>query len=65
MDPPFGFHLETQALELIRNRDCIKTGGFVYLETARKATAIIPGPGWEIVREKTVGDVSLFLLKKI
>ena len=65
VDPPFGLHLETRALELIRNRDCIRTGGFVYFETARKATAIVPGPGWETVREKTVGDVRLLLLKKI
>ena len=65
VDPPFGLHLETRALELIRIRDCIRTGGFVYLETAREATAIVPGPGWETAREKTVGDVRLLLLKKI
>jgi len=65
VDPPFGLHLEARALELIRIRDCIRTGGFVYLETAREATAIIPGPGWETAREKTVGDVRLLLLKKI
>ncbi len=65
VDPPFGLHLEARALELIRIGDCIRTGGFVYLETAREATAIIPGPGWETAREKTVGDVRLLLLKKI
>ena len=65
VDPPFGLHLETRALELIRIRDCIRTGGFVYLETAREATAIVPGPGWETAREKTVGDVRLLLLKRI
>ncbi len=65
VDPPFGLHLETRALELIRIRDCIRTGGCVYLETAREAAAIVPGPGWETAREKTVGDVSLLLLKKI
>ncbi len=65
VDPPFGLQLETRALELIRTRDCIRTGGFVYLETAMQATAIVPGPGWETAREKTVGDVRLLLLKKI
>lgn len=65
VDPPFGLQLETRALELIRSRDCIRTGGFVYLETAMQATAIVPGPGWETAREKTVGDVRLLLLKKI
>ena len=65
VDPPFGLHLETRALELIRMRDCIGPGGFVYLETARDAPAIVPGPGWETARETTMGDVRLLLLKKI
>ncbi len=65
VDPPFGLHLDTRALELIRVRDCIRTGGFVYVETARDATEIVPGPGWETAREKTVGEVRLLLLKKV
>ncbi|MEE8494864.1 MAG: 16S rRNA (guanine(966)-N(2))-methyltransferase RsmD [Xanthomonadales bacterium] len=65
VDPPFGLHLDARALELIHSRDCIRTGGFIYLETARDATAIVPGRGWEIARKKTMGDVSLLLLKKI
>jgi len=65
VDPPFGLHLETRALELIRIQACIRTGGFVYLETARDAPLIVAGPGWETAREKTVGEVRLLLLKKI
>jgi 16S rRNA (guanine966-N2)-methyltransferase len=65
VDPPFGLHLETRALELIRIQDCIRTGGFVYLETARDAPLIVAGPGWETAREKTIGEVRLLLLKKI
>jgi len=65
VDPPFGLHLDTRALELIRVRDCIRTGGFVYIETARDATEIVPGPGWETAREKTLGEVRLLLLKKV
>ena len=65
VDPPFGLHLETRALELIRHQDCIRTGGFVYIETARDTPVIVAGPGWETAREKTVGDVRLLLLKKI
>jgi 16S rRNA (guanine966-N2)-methyltransferase len=65
VDPPFGLHLETRALELIGNQDCIRTGGFVYLETARDAPVMVAGPGWETAREKTVGEVRLLLLKKI
>ena len=31
VDSPFGLHLDTPAMELIRIRDCIRTGGFVYV----------------------------------
>jgi 16S rRNA (guanine966-N2)-methyltransferase len=64
VDPPFGLHLDTRVMELIRTVDCIKTGGFVYLESAGDAPAIAADPGWETVREKTVGGVRLLLLKK-
>jgi len=65
VDPPFGLRLESQVMELIRIRDCIRPGGFVYIETARDAPAIMAGPGWETAREKTVGEVRLLLLKKL
>jgi len=65
VDPPFGLRLESQVMELIRIRDCIRPGGFVYIETARDAPAIIAGAGWEVAREKTVGEVHLLLLKKL
>ena len=64
VDPPFGLHLETRGLELLCIGDCIRPGGFIYIETARDAVVPAPGPGWEIAREKTMGDVRLLLLKK-
>ncbi len=65
VDPPFGLQLESQALDLLHSRDCIKPGGFIYIETARDAAGIIAGPAWEVTREKTVGEVRLLLLKKL
>jgi 16S rRNA (guanine966-N2)-methyltransferase len=64
IDPPFGLHLETRAWELIRIRDCIKPGGRVYLETAASAPLFSPGPGWEVAKEKMIGEVRMLLLKK-
>ncbi len=64
IDPPFGLHLETRALELIRDGDCIRPGGYIYIETSRDASVPAPGEGWETAREKTMGDVRLLLLKK-
>ncbi len=65
VDPPFGLHLEIRALELIHVADCIRSGGYVYVETAKDTVVSAPGPGWEIARDKTMGDVRLVLLKKI
>jgi 16S rRNA (guanine966-N2)-methyltransferase len=64
IDPPFGLHLESRALELIQRGDCIKPGGYIYIETSRKLPVLPPGPGWETAREKTMGDVRLLLLKR-
>ncbi len=65
IDPPFGSGLELRVLELLSQRNCLAHGGCAYLETARETPAPEPGPGWEVVREKTLGDVRMQLFKKI
>lgn len=64
VDPPFGTQLETRALELIEIRNCVRPGGFVYVETARDKTLAGPRPGWEVAREKVIGEVRMLLLEK-
>jgi len=64
VDPPFGIQLESRAIELMTARDCIRPGGFIYVETAREAPLPSPAPGWEITREKLLGEVRMLLLKK-
>jgi 16S rRNA (guanine966-N2)-methyltransferase len=71
LGPKSGLHLvETDALKWLqgrepRSRDLVRAGGFVYIETARNAPPLHPGLGWEISREKTLGEVRMLLLKKI
>lgn len=65
VDPPFGSRLEVPTLGLLDGRDLVRAGGFVYIETARNAPPLHPGLGWEISREKTLGEVRMLLLKKI
>jgi 16S rRNA (guanine(966)-N(2))-methyltransferase RsmD len=65
VDPPFGTGLETRALELLVAGNCVRKGGFVYLETASESPAPAPGPAWEMAREQVMGDVRMRLLKKI
>jgi 16S rRNA (guanine966-N2)-methyltransferase len=65
IDPPFGLNLETRTMELINIRNCIRQGGFVYIETTRNMTLSGPRPGWEIAKEKVIGEVRMLLLKKV
>jgi 16S rRNA (guanine966-N2)-methyltransferase len=65
VDPPFGSGLEKRSLALMSDKDCLADEALVYLETARNSAASIPGSGWETVKEKSVGDVQMRLLKKI
>jgi 16S rRNA (guanine966-N2)-methyltransferase len=65
VDPPFGSRLETQALELISRRDLVRPGGVVYVETARNAPPLHPGLGWDLAKEKVLGEVRMVLLKRI
>jgi 16S rRNA (guanine966-N2)-methyltransferase len=64
IDPPFSSGLERRALDLLTAGDNVRPGGLAYVETAREATPLAPQPGWEIVREKLLGDVRMQLLKK-
>jgi 16S rRNA (guanine966-N2)-methyltransferase len=65
VDPPFGTGLETRTLELLTAGNCVREGGFVYLETARDAPVDVPGAAWEVAREAVMGEVRVRLLKKI
>ncbi len=65
VDPPFGSGLEKRALELLAGQQCLAQDALVYLETARQAVDFLPGPGWETVKEKSLGEVKMRLLKKI
>jgi 16S rRNA (guanine966-N2)-methyltransferase len=64
VDPPFGSGLERKALDSVAERDCVRPGGLIYLETARKEPAPAPAPGWDLFREKCVGDVRIQLFRK-
>jgi 16S rRNA (guanine966-N2)-methyltransferase len=65
IDPPFDSGLDTQALESLTRHDLLRPGGLVYVEAARGAPPQQPGPGWELVREKVLGEVRMALLKNL
>ena len=65
IDPPFGSGLDSRALELIDECDCLARGALVYLETARQSAETPLPAGWITDREKQLGEVRMQLLKKI
>lgn len=65
VDPPFGAGLEKRAMDLLAASDGLVTGGLVYLETSRKTPEIGLSPGFELLKQKELGDVRMQLLKKI
>jgi 16S rRNA (guanine966-N2)-methyltransferase len=65
VDPPFGQGLAQKALHLLDQGKQLKNGAIVYLETGCTEPLIPPPGGWSILKEKTIGDVTLRLYKKI
>lgn len=64
IDPPFGKGLEVLVLERLATGDGLRNESLVYLETARDAPLLAAESGWEIIKEKLLGDVRMQLLKK-
>jgi len=65
VDPPFGSGLAGRALAALDSGGLVRRGGLVYVETARNSPSVHPGLGWEIARDKTLGEVRMLLLRKI
>lgn len=65
LDPPFEAGLERMALEMIEQGAWIKDQGLVYLERAKGGEALdqILGDHWRVVRQKSLGQVDISLLR--
>lgn len=63
IDPPFGQGLVEAALNLLKEGEILQRSGLVYLETARSEAIPALSPAWEVLREKTLGEVRMYLLR--
>ena len=63
LDPPFGLGLAEKALERILERDLLRPGALVYLESPR-LESLQPPAGMETAKEKVLGEVRMRLLRK-
>ena len=64
IDPPFGSGLEDKTLQALNSGDCMKPGGLAYIETNRDSSPLMMAPDWSILKEKTIGEVNMKLMKR-
>jgi 16S rRNA (guanine966-N2)-methyltransferase len=65
LDPPFGKDLIQPTLALIEGRDLLQPEGKIYIEFEASAPTPKLPEGWEMVRDKTAGDVRYGLIERL
>lgn len=65
VDPPFAAALAGKTLQLLQQSESLQAGGLVYLETARTEVSPVPVSCWETLRDKTLGEVRMRLLRRV
>lgn len=65
IDPPFGQGLAAATMQQLQQGQHLKPGGLVYLETARSEMPPPFASGWEVLKEQTLGEVKMCLLRAI
>ncbi|WP_051921148.1 16S rRNA (guanine(966)-N(2))-methyltransferase RsmD [Porticoccus hydrocarbonoclasticus] len=63
LDPPFSSDLLQPCCELLQKPGLLATGSLIYLETDRYQPLPEISPTWELLREKTAGQVSYRLYR--
>lgn len=63
LDPPFSSDLLQPCCELMQKPGLLATGSLIYLETDRYQPLPEISPTWELLREKTAGQVSYRLYR--
>ena len=70
VDPPFALNMAQhvmaeRVLATLAQTQGLRSGGLVYLESAAADPVPAPGPGWEVLKEKRLGEVRMQLLKRL
>lgn len=63
VDPPFESNLGGLVLERLHKGDCVRWGGFVYVESPA-SRLISPPEGWRVWRDKQIGEVRMQLFRR-
>ncbi len=64
VDPPFSLNMAEKVMASLVQTRALHPGGLVYLESAAPYPAPASGPGWEVLKEKRLGDVRMQLYRR-
>ncbi len=64
VDPPFALNLLEKVMAALEQGQGLGPGGLVYLESAVLEKAPAPGSGWELIKEKAIGEVRMQLFRR-
>lgn len=63
VDPPFNSNLGALVLERLAKKECVRRGGFVYIESPASHD-ISPPEGWSVWRDQQMGEVRMQLFRR-
>jgi len=63
VDPPFDSNLSGLVLERLAKKECVRPGGFVYVETPASSN-LSPPQGWSVWRDQQMGEVRMQLFRR-
>lgn len=63
VDPPFDSNLGGVVLERLAKKECVRQGGFVYVETPASSN-LSPPEGWSVWRDQQMGEVRMQLFRR-
>lgn len=66
VDPPFDSNLGSLVMDRLDRIDCVRRGGFVYVESPVSASnVILPPQGWSLWRDQRMGEVRMQLFRRL
>jgi 16S rRNA (guanine966-N2)-methyltransferase len=65
VDPPFALNVAEKVIATLVQSQALRPGGLVYLESAAAGPVPAPGQGWELLKEKQLGEVRMQLFKRL
>lgn len=63
VDPPFDSNLGGLVLERLVKKECVRRGGFIYMETPASTNLSAP-EGWSVWRDQQMGEVRMQLFRR-